>query len=184
MRVLDVGTGTGLTAEQALQLIGEPTLLTGVDPSPGMLANARLPAGVTVLEGRAEKLPVVSAGFDFLSMGFALRHVADLAAVFGEFHRALRPGGTVCVLEISRPQGRTAQWLLRQYMRRVVPLLARVFGRTRDMPDLMRYYWDTIEACVPPEQVMAAMRAAGFTDVKRHVELGIFSEYTGRAAAR
>jgi demethylmenaquinone methyltransferase / 2-methoxy-6-polyprenyl-1,4-benzoquinol methylase len=184
MRVLDVGTGTGLTAEQALRLIGEPTLLTGVDPSPGMLANARLPAGVTVLEGRAEKLPVVSAGYDFLSMGFALRHVADLAAVFGEFHRALRPGGTVCVLEISRPQGRTAQWLLRQYMRRLVPLLARVFGRTRDMPDLMRYYWDTIEACVPPEQVMAAMRAAGFTDVKRHVELGIFSEYTGRAATR
>lgn len=183
MRVLDVGTGTGLTAAQAVTLIGDPALLTGVDPSPGMLANARLPAGVRVLEGRAEALPVESAQFDFLSMGFALRHVSDLATVFGEFHRALKPGGRVCVLEISRPQGAHAQWWLKQYMRRVVPLLARIFGRTRDMPELMRYYWDTIEACVPPDEVMAALRAAGFTQVQRYVELGIFSEYTGIATA-
>jgi hypothetical protein len=27
---------------------------------------------------------------------------------------------------------------------------------------------------------MATMRHAGFTDVRRNVELGIFSEYTGR----
>ena len=183
MRVLDVGTGTGLTAAQAVTLIGDPALLTGVDPSPGMLANARLPAGVRVLEGRAEALPVASAQFDFLSMGFALRHVSDLARVFGEFHRALKPGGRVCVLEITRPRSARAQWWLKQYMRRVVPLMARVAGRTRDMPELMRYYWDTIEACVPPDQVMAALRAAGFTDVARHVELGIFSEYTGTASA-
>ncbi|MCU0949977.1 MAG: class I SAM-dependent methyltransferase [Burkholderiaceae bacterium] len=179
MRVLDVGTGTGLTAAQAVTLIGDPALLTGVDPSPGMLANARLPAGVRVLEGRAEQLPVDAAQYDFLSMGFALRHVSDLARVFGEFHRALKPGGRVCVLEITRPRSARAQWWLKQYMRRVVPLMARLVGRTRDMPELMRYYWDTIEACVPPDEVMAALRAAGFADVSRHVELGIFSEYTG-----
>ncbi len=181
MRVLDVGTGTGLTAAQAVQLIGDPRLLTGVDPSPGMLANAKLPAGVQVLEGFAEKLPVPSAQYDFLSMGFALRHVSDLSAAFAEFHRALKPGGRVCVLEISRPRSARAQWWLKQYMRRVVPLMARIAGRTRDMPELMRYYWDTIESCVPPESVMAQLQAAGFKDVARHVELGIFSEYTGTA---
>ena len=63
-------------------------------------------------------------------------------------------------------------------MRGVVPLLARFVARQRDTAHLWRYYWDTIEACIPPERVLEALRAAGFTDVKRHVELGIFSEYT------
>ncbi len=45
------------------------------------------------------------------------------------------------------------------------------------MPQLMRYYWDSIEACVPPQKVIEQLRAAGFTTVTRHVVLGIFSEY-------
>jgi demethylmenaquinone methyltransferase/2-methoxy-6-polyprenyl-1,4-benzoquinol methylase len=47
----------------------------------------------------------------------------------------------------------------------------------------MRYYWDTIEACVPPEQVAGALAHAGFSDVVRHVELGLFSEYRARKPA-
>jgi len=45
-------------------------------------------------------------------------------------------------------QGRLLRGWMKLYMRRIVPLLARVFGRTRDLPKLMRYNWDTIEACV------------------------------------
>jgi demethylmenaquinone methyltransferase/2-methoxy-6-polyprenyl-1,4-benzoquinol methylase len=46
---------------------------------------------------------------------------------------------------------------------------------------LMHYYWDTIASCVPPETILAALSDAGFSDAKRHVELGTFSEYTGRS---
>jgi demethylmenaquinone methyltransferase/2-methoxy-6-polyprenyl-1,4-benzoquinol methylase len=48
------------------------------------------------------------------------------------------------------------------------------------MPELMRYYWDTIEACVAPVAIMQALGTAGFVAVDRHVELGIFSEYRAR----
>ncbi len=91
MQVLDVGTGTGLTAIEAARLTGSGANVTGVDPSVGMLANAHLPAGMRVVEGRAEELPAADSSFDFVSMGYALRHVADLRAVFGEFFRVLRP---------------------------------------------------------------------------------------------
>jgi demethylmenaquinone methyltransferase/2-methoxy-6-polyprenyl-1,4-benzoquinol methylase len=50
-------------------------------------------------------------------------------------------------------------------------------ARHREMPRLMRYYWDTIEACASPASILAALKAAGFIDVHRYVELGIFSEY-------
>jgi demethylmenaquinone methyltransferase/2-methoxy-6-polyprenyl-1,4-benzoquinol methylase len=178
MRVLDVGTGTGLTARQAAKIAGSPALVTCVDPSPGMLAHARGLAGMQVREGRAESLPVADASCDFLSMGFALRHVSDLRAAFAEYFRVLAPGGRLCILEITQPDGLLARRGLRFYLRSVVPAMARIVGRTRQMPELMRYHWDSIEACVPPAQVMKALRDAGFADVSRHVELRIFSEYT------
>ena len=177
MRVLDVGTGTGLTAIQAVRLSGDGANVTGVDPSIGMLANARLPEGMRVIEGRAEALPAADSAFDFVSMGYALRHVADLKTVFGEFFRVLRPVGRACVLEITRPTGVHATRWLRVYLRYLVPLVARWVGRSRDTPEVMRYLWDSIEACVPPQQVIDQMRAAGFKTVTRHVVLGIFSEY-------
>jgi demethylmenaquinone methyltransferase/2-methoxy-6-polyprenyl-1,4-benzoquinol methylase len=179
MDVLDVGTGTGLTAIAAASLAGGGARVLGVDPSVGMLASANFPAGMRVAAGCAEALPLDDGSFDFLTMGFALRHVSNLRLVFAEFHRALRPGGRVCVLEITRPTSRTSQRWLKLYMRRLVPMIAHVFGRTRELPDLMRYYWDSIEASVPPAEIVAALSDAGFVDVHRHVEWGIFSEYLG-----
>jgi len=175
--VLDVGIGTGLVAREALKIIGPSGKLVGVDPSPGMMNQVKLP-GVQLLNGRAEALPRDDASCDFLSMGYALRHLADLSAAFAEFHRVLRPGGRLLVLEITRPQGRLATLALKAYMRAVVPTIARVVARRQETSELWRYYWDTIQACVPPETVLEALRAAGFRRVRRHVELGIFSEYT------
>jgi len=176
-QVLDVGIGTGLVAREALGLIGAQGRLVGVDPSAGMMNEVDLP-GVELLQGKAEALPRPDASSDFLSMGYALRHISDVAAAFDEFHRVLRPGGRLLVLEISKPQSRWGTRLLKGYMRAVVPLIARFIGQRTDTAELWRYYWDTIEACIAPQQVMDALRAAGFTDVQRHVELGIFSEYT------
>src|SRR6478672_9874538 len=80
MRVIDVGTGTGLVAREAAAIAGDARLVLGIDPSPGMLANARLPPGVQLMLGSAERLPVPDASVDFLSMGYALRHLDDLGA--------------------------------------------------------------------------------------------------------
>jgi demethylmenaquinone methyltransferase/2-methoxy-6-polyprenyl-1,4-benzoquinol methylase len=142
-----------------------------------MMGQVALP-GVTLVRGRAEALPRPDASSDFISMGYALRHIADVNAAFAEFFRVLRPGGRLLVLEITKPSGRVGTAVLKGYMRGVVPLIAKVVARGQDTAELWRYYWDTIEACIAPESVLAALRAAGFQDVKRHVELGIFSEYS------
>ncbi|MGO4392059.1 class I SAM-dependent methyltransferase [Variovorax sp. M-6] len=181
-QVLDVGIGTGLVAREALTLIGARGQLVGVDPSPGMMGQVSLP-GVELVRGRAEALPRPDASSDFISMGYALRHIADVNAAFAEFFRVLRPGGRLLVLEISKPEGRVGTAVLKAYMRGVVPLIARVVARGHDTAELWRYYWDTIEACIAPESVLAALRAAGFEGVKRNVELGIFSEYTATKPA-
>lgn len=180
MTVLDVGVGTGLVAREAAVLCGDPARVTGVDPSPGMVQNAKVPPGVRLVAGSAESIPVGPASADFLSMGYALRHVSDLSVAFREFQRVLKPGGRLCLLEITRPEGAWSQSVLKGYMRVMVPLAARLVARHRDTPELMRYYWDTIEACASPPVILAALRQAGFEDVNRRVELGVFSEYRAR----
>jgi demethylmenaquinone methyltransferase/2-methoxy-6-polyprenyl-1,4-benzoquinol methylase len=184
MRVLDVAAGTGLVTREAAAVVGDGSLVLGVDPSPGMLAEAvRNVPGVRFTIGTAERLPLEDASVDFLSMGYGLRHVSDLTVTFREFHRVLQPGGRVCVLEITRPRGRISLGLLRIYMGWLIPGLTRLAGRRSQSKQLWSYYWDTIEHCVPPERILDARDAAGFTDVGRHVELGIFSAYTATRPA-
>ncbi len=181
MRMLDVGVGTGLVAREALGVVGEGGCVIGVDPSAGMLAQSEA-HGLTLARGRAEALPFAARSFDFLCLGYALRHVADLGAAFGEFRRVLRPGGRLLLLEITRPAGRVAAAALKAYLRGVVPALARLMADSRDTPALYRYYWDTIEASVPPARILAALAVAGFAAAARGVQLGIFSEYCAHAA--
>ncbi|MEO6147889.1 MAG: class I SAM-dependent methyltransferase, partial [Sulfuriferula sp.] len=96
--------------------------------------------------------------------------------------RVLKPGGRLCILEITQAQSRMGQWLLKNYMRGVIPLLTRFISKQKDTATIWRYYWDSIEACVPPEQVVATLNAAGLSQVKRHLEVGIFSEYQAAKA--
>lgn len=184
MKVLDVGVGTGLVAAQECILTGDPKLVTGMDPSSGMMAASKLPEGVELVEGRAESLPFPDNHFDFLSMGYALRHIGDLGKAFSEFERVLKPGGRLCVLEITQAESALGRWLLKTYMRGVIPMLTRIVSRKKMTETIWRYYWDSIEACVPPDQVMATMRSSGMVEVDRFVSMGIFSEYRARKAEK
>jgi demethylmenaquinone methyltransferase / 2-methoxy-6-polyprenyl-1,4-benzoquinol methylase len=180
MRVIDVGTGTGLLASAAARIVGDPTQVTGVDPSPGMLENARVPAGVRLLGGSAERIPLGDACADFLCMGYALRHIGDLSAAAAEFYRVLRPGGRLCLLEVTSPTGTVSRALVKAWFHGVVPRIAAAVAGRGDAPLLMRYYWDTIEACVPPETILRTLSDAGFLGLERQVDLKIFSAYQAR----
>jgi len=179
MRVLDVAMGTGLVTREAMALVGASGQVIGLDPSIGMVIEAKRTLSLSVVLGRGELLPLQAQTFDFLSMGYALRHVNDIDAAAREYFRVLKPGGRVCLLEITRPRSRVALFALRVYMKGVVPLLTRLLTRRAETVKLMEYYWDTIAACVPPETILAALTRAGFSAVRRHTELGIFSEYVG-----
>jgi demethylmenaquinone methyltransferase/2-methoxy-6-polyprenyl-1,4-benzoquinol methylase len=177
MKVLDVGVGTGLVSRQIARIVGAPNLVTGVDPSPGMRGSAQVPAGVRLVRGGVEQLPFANHSFDFITMGYALRHLADLSIAFREVFRVLRPGGRFCILEITQPEKKLQAALLKGYLGGLVPLMARLTSRNADTPRIWSYYYDTIAACAAPQRVMSTLSSAGFGAVDRHVELGIFSEY-------
>src|ERR1700733_4344546 len=66
MRVLDIGTGTGLTAREAFSLVGPGGEVTGVDPSAGMMGRAKVPHGLLLMNGTAEAIPAPAGEADFV----------------------------------------------------------------------------------------------------------------------
>ncbi|MBC7783790.1 MAG: class I SAM-dependent methyltransferase [Burkholderiales bacterium] len=178
MSVLDVAIGTGLVAREAKRLVGADGRVTGVDPSIGMVEEARMTLDLPVVLGVGEQLPFEEQAFDFLSMGYALRHLADLRTAFSEYFRVLKPGGRICILELVCPEARVQRKMLEAYFRGLVPILARMVGTRQGTQKLWTYYWETIEQCVPTTVVLDALATAGFIHVRKHRELGLFAEYT------
>ena len=182
-RFLDVAIGTGLVAREALTILGRPDDMMGLDLSSGMLREARKVLPINLIQARAEAIPLAEGSVDFVSMGYALRHVPDLASTFREYLRVLRPNGRLLLLEISRPESSTALKFLRFYMGRLVPAMSRWMGGGEAAKTMMSYYWDTIEACVPPATIEAALGEAGFEDIGCDVQMGIFRAYRARKPA-
>jgi demethylmenaquinone methyltransferase/2-methoxy-6-polyprenyl-1,4-benzoquinol methylase len=180
MTMLDAGSGTGVIAAEAQKIVGGGRVVA-LDPSLGMLGQAAGRGVRTRIRGVAEALPFASGTFDFLSMGYALRHVPDLRATFAEYRRVLKPGGKLLILEITPPRSRLAFQFLKIYLGRVVPLVAGFGKGGRTSRELMEYYWDTVESCVPPQVILEGLAEAGFTKPHRHVVQAIMSEYTGIA---
>ena len=180
MKLLDVATGTGQVARAATRILGDAGGVVGLDPSVGMLREARRAHAGPLVQGRAEEIPVRDDVFDMLSMGFALRHVATLEIAFAEYQRVLKPGGRLLLLEVSRPRSAVTRWVIRVYFQRVLPLIIGIGTGSPDARLLMQYYWDTIAECVPPAMILAALRQTGFVDVQHRLEGGCLSEYVAR----
>jgi demethylmenaquinone methyltransferase/2-methoxy-6-polyprenyl-1,4-benzoquinol methylase len=106
-----------------------------------------------------------------------LRHVEDLEIAFSEYRRVLKPGGRVLLLEVSRPRSRIMRWAIRNHFQRVLPWLARITTGSEPAQLLMKFYWDTIDHCVPPDTILDVLRRNGFVDLKRRVYCGFLSEY-------
>ena len=179
MRVLDVATGTGLVLRAAVEISGNTGMAIGLDPSRGMLGECRKGCAAPLFQGRGEQLPFADASFDMVCMGYGLRHVADLRALFTEYRRVLKPGGRVLVLEITQPHSAVGRWLNRFYLRTVVPTVTRIGTRAAAASRMMDYFWDTIETCVPPDVILGVLRETGFPNATRRVTGGILSEYLG-----
>ena len=103
-RLLDVGTGTGIPALLAAELVGAAGTVTATDPSAGMLAAAEANAraagagNLSFQRAAAEGLPFPGASFDAVVSQLGMMFAADLPRALGEIRRVLRPGGRAAFL--------------------------------------------------------------------------------------
>ncbi|KQN72559.1 class I SAM-dependent methyltransferase [Devosia sp. Leaf64] len=107
-KILDVGCGPAWFWQEAVSVLPEGLDVTLFDQSPGMVAEAEtrcraLPfASISTQVGDAASLPFADESFDALIAMHMLYHVKDQAAAIAEFHRVLKPGGTLLVTTNGR----------------------------------------------------------------------------------
>jgi demethylmenaquinone methyltransferase/2-methoxy-6-polyprenyl-1,4-benzoquinol methylase len=175
-RVLDACCGTG---DLALADARAGGVVTGLDFSERMLERARRKAPqLEWVQGDLLALPFADATFDAATVGFGIRNVPELGHGLAELRRALRPGGRLAVLEITRPRGLLAPFF-RVWFDGVVPLL----GRLLPGGDAYTYLPASVRRFPGPEDLARAIEAAGFTAVRyRTLAGGIVALHVAEAA--
>ncbi|MFM8302821.1 MAG: ubiquinone/menaquinone biosynthesis methyltransferase [Actinomycetota bacterium] len=162
--VLDLACGT---ADLCRDLDEYGHRAIGIDFSEGMLRSARTAA--PLVRGDAAALPFPDGSIDGIICGFALRNFVDLAVVFGECARVLRPGGRLAALDAAVPERALVRAGNAVWFRGAVPLLGKVLARDGDAYS----YLPKSTAYLPsPTVLLEALHAAGFGGSARRTFTG------------
>ncbi len=153
--------------------------MTGVDFSEEMLTVAQEKAQkkqqtqILWQTGNAMALSFPNESFDYVTIGFGLRNVADRQQVLAEIHRVLRPSGKIVCLETSQPTLIGWRQLFTFYFHYVMPFFGKLFAKS-----YQEYSWLQESARDFPDKETLAneFQAAGFGILQ-------VKSYAGGAAA-
>ncbi len=178
--ILDICCGTG---DMTMALLrhrpknGKPILAAD-------FAHQMLVRGKTKFEGRnviaieadALQLPLPSSSVDLITTAFGFRNLANYQAGLQGFHRALRPGGQLGILDFSEPGGLLGK-LYAFYFRRILPAIgSRISGTAAPYV----YLPASVHRFPQPNEMLEQMRNAGFSEVSwQPYSFGIAGLYRG-----
>jgi demethylmenaquinone methyltransferase/2-methoxy-6-polyprenyl-1,4-benzoquinol methylase len=141
-------------------------------------ARRRGAKGIRFEWGDALDLPYDSGRFDSVTVGFGVRNFADREAGLREMARVLRPGGTMVVLEFTRPRRPPFSTFYSLWFDRIAPLL----GRISDDPQAYAYLAESVRSFPGPHGLAEMMDRAGLGGIRYAILAGgIVTIHTGVA---
>lgn len=179
--LLDIATGTGDFAILAAQML-HPMQLVGADISEGMMDIGRqkvkalgLDHVVTFEKEDCLNLSYQRDTFDAVTAAFGIRNFADLDAGLHEMYRVLKPGGHLCVIELTTPVTFPMKQLFHIYSHTVLPVYGRLISKDASA---YSYLTKTIEAFPQGERMMDILTKAGFAEATfKRLTFGICTMY-------
>ena len=162
--LLDLGTGTGDLGREALVQVPGCEVLAA-DFTLEMMKVGKFRASSNKLNWTAADalhLPFTEGSFEAVVSGFLLRNVVDIPQSLQEQRRVLKPGGSIVVLDTTRPAENSLQVLIHFYLHVIIPNLGRLITGEAEA---YTYLPETTEAFLKAEQLAALMAEAGFHQI-------------------
>jgi demethylmenaquinone methyltransferase / 2-methoxy-6-polyprenyl-1,4-benzoquinol methylase len=181
--ILDIATGTGDFAIEALAC--KPEKIIGVDISEGMLEIGKekikkqgLQDKIHLQYGDSEKLPFPENNFDAIIVSYGVRNFENLEKGLSEMHRVLNPGGTVMIVEFSKPTKFPFKQLYNFYFNYILPFIGRLISKDRSA---YKYLPESVNAFPDGKRFLEYMTKSGFKNVTWIPQtFGISSIYIGK----
>ncbi|WP_288833004.1 demethylmenaquinone methyltransferase [uncultured Corynebacterium sp.] len=166
-KVLDLAAGTAVST---VELAKSGVWVVACDFSQGMLAAGK-DRDVPKVVGDAMYLPFADNTFDAVTISYGLRNVHDFEAGLREMARVTKPGGRLLVNEFSTPIVPVFRTIYKEYLPRVLPLVAKVFSSN---PEAYEYLAESISAWPHQDELAAVINRSGWTDAGwQDLSLGI-----------
>jgi demethylmenaquinone methyltransferase/2-methoxy-6-polyprenyl-1,4-benzoquinol methylase len=181
--ILDICCGTGdMTMALLKQRPRGARPILAADFSRAMLSRAerkfaQRKANATIIEADALHLPFESGSLDLIVTAFGFRNLANYEAGLREFHRVLKPGGQLGILDFSEPGGLIGK-AYTVYFRRVLPAIGRAICGNAGA---YKYLPVSVGNFPAPPEMLTLMRAAGYEQCAwQPYTFGIAGLYTAR----
>lgn len=180
-RMLDIATGTGDFAILEAEML-KPQQIIGADISEGMMeigrqkvAQRNLSNVISLKKEDCLNLSFADNTFDAVTAAFGIRNFQDLDKGLAEMCRVLRPGGMLCIVELTTPVSFPMKQLFRIYSSTVLPIYGKLISKDSSAYD---YLNKTIAAFPQGEQMMSILKKAGFKETRfERLTFGICTMY-------
>jgi demethylmenaquinone methyltransferase / 2-methoxy-6-polyprenyl-1,4-benzoquinol methylase len=178
--ILDVATGT---ADLAIELSNIPgTRITGIDISSGMLAKGDvkleklgLTDRIVLKQADSENLPFEDATFEAITVSFGVRNFENLEKGMREMGRVLKPGGSLVVLEFSKPRNPVFSAIYWFYFKYILPPLGRLISKDATA---YTYLPESVAAFPEGSAFEAVAKSAGYSKISfKGLTFGISTIY-------
>jgi SAM-dependent methyltransferase len=116
--VADIGAGTGFFSFLFAEAVGDSGSVYAVEIAPRFLDHLRAraareaPGVVRVVEGTERSVSLPDASIDLAFVCDVYHHFEHPEASLASLHSALRPGGSLVLIEFERIPGVSPEWLL------------------------------------------------------------------------
>ncbi len=181
--ILDVATGTGDFAIAALR--SGARKVTGIDISKEMVAVGKekvkklgLEDRIELMAGDSESIQFPDESFDAATVAFGVRNFENLGKGLGELFRILKKGGTVCILEFSKPRNSLVKFGYKCYSKWLMPAVGRLVSGDRSA---YTYLPESVEGFPDGEKFITFMSESGFEQIREYrLTFGIATIYLGK----
>jgi demethylmenaquinone methyltransferase / 2-methoxy-6-polyprenyl-1,4-benzoquinol methylase len=160
--LLDIGTGTGDLAREALAQYPQSKVIAA-DFTLEMMRVGQKNGALDFSSADTLSLPFGDETFDALVSGFLIRNVVDLPQALQEQYRVLKKGGHLVILDTTRPKKNILSPLIWLHMHFIIPSLGRLLTGSGEA---YRYLPETTESFLAAEDLASRLSAAGFQNIR------------------